>query len=256
MFAQKLGSSADNAWRKLESMTTSFLLHVFIAGLLLLPTVLVARVSVSGLADSPQPPVVVGTLIYSARPGDPSSRQHQPNTFHIPRHQIISVRSNVPSRINVAQPEAIVSHNEVFVLSDVQSPIPKLDIGYHGGGRCGCRPGPRPTPSPAIIPFTGQQSWMREPELLRRVDPEYPSRARQAGIQGAVVVRAIIDRDGEVTKVMVVGGPQQLRAAATDAIREWRYKPYILDGISVPVETTITVNFVLPGTKQSTSRMM
>ena len=186
MFAQKLGSSPDNAWRKLGSMSTSFLLHVFIAGLLLLPTVLMVRISVSGLEGSPQPAVVVGTLIYTDRPGDPSSKQSQPSTFHIPKRQIVRVRSNVPSRINVAQPEAIVSRNNLFVLSNVQSPIPKLDIGDHGGRPCGCRPGPRPTssPSPAIIPFIGQQSWMHEPELLRRVEP------------------------------------------ATDAIREWRYKPY------------------------------
>lgn len=252
MFSQKLGSSEDNAWRKLGSMTTSFLLHVFIAGLLLLPTVLVVRVS--GLAGSPQPPVVVGTMIYTARPGDPSSRQSQPNTFHIPKHQIIRVRPDVSSRIiNVAQLEAKLSRSEVFVLADVQSPIPKLDIGYHGGGPCGCRPGSRPAPSPVILPFKGPQSWTRAPELLRRVDPEYPLRARQAGVQGAVVVRAVIDRDGAVTEISVVSGPQQLRAAAVDAIREWRYKPYVLDGVSVPVETTITVNFVLPGEGPRTS---
>ena len=253
MFSQRLGSSPDNAWRKLGSMTASFLLHVFVAGLLLLPTVLLVRVSV--LAGSPQPPVVVETLIYTARPGDPSSTQSQPNTFHIPKHQIIKVHSNRVNRISAAQVEAELLPPDLFVFSNVLSTIPKLDFGDHGGRRCGCRPGPRPSPSPAILPFTGQQSWMREPELLRRVEPEYPSRARQAGIQGAVVVRAIIDRYGAVTEIMVVSGPQQLRAAATDAIREWRYKPYVLDGISVPVETTITVNFVLPA-GQDASRIM
>src|SRR5262249_677875 len=70
------------------------------------------------------------------------------------------------------------------------------------------------------------------------------------GIQGAVVVRAIIDREGNVTTASVMSGPQQLRGAAVDAIRQWRYEPYILSGVPVEIETPITVNFLLSGTSE------
>lgn len=60
-------------------------------------------------------------------------------------------------------------------------------------------------------------------------------------------MRAIIDREGALRDIQVLRGPQQLRGAAVDAVRQWRYKPYVLDGLAVDVETTITVNFELTG---------
>jgi TonB family protein len=79
--------------------------------------------------------------------------------------------------------------------------------------------------------------------LLKRVQPQYPAVARAAHVQGAVVLHAIIAEDGTVESLEAVSGPEILRAAAVDAVKQWVYKPYLLNGKPRRVDTTITVNF-------------
>jgi protein TonB len=86
-----------------------------------------------------------------------------------------------------------------------------------------------------------------EGNLIHRIQPEYPSLARQARIQGQVSLRAIISRDGRIENLQVVNGHPLLVQAAIDAVRQWRYRPYMLNGEPVEVETQITVNFTLAG---------
>jgi periplasmic protein TonB len=81
--------------------------------------------------------------------------------------------------------------------------------------------------------------------LAYRIEPSYPILARQAHIQGAVVLNAVIDKDGNVEKLQVVSGPPMLAAAAIDAVKQWRYKPFFFNGRPLEVETTITVTFEL-----------
>lgn len=81
--------------------------------------------------------------------------------------------------------------------------------------------------------------------ILQKVVPVYPAQARQNHIQGAVVLRAVIGRDGVIHDLEVVSGAKELVPAATEAVRQWRYKPYMLLGRPVEVETQITVNFQL-----------
>jgi protein TonB len=88
-------------------------------------------------------------------------------------------------------------------------------------------------------------SVMMEGNLIHRVEPLYPMIAKQAGMQGTVVVRALISRTGNVEQPQVVSGPAMLGPAAVDAIRQWKYRPYILNGEPIEVETQITVNFIL-----------
>lgn len=80
---------------------------------------------------------------------------------------------------------------------------------------------------------------------MTRVQPVYPVLARQSGIQGVVVLHAIIDRDGRVSELRVISGHPLLVKAAIDAVNQWRYQPTLLNGEPVEVETTITVSFVL-----------
>ncbi|HKW88183.1 MAG TPA: energy transducer TonB [Candidatus Acidoferrales bacterium] len=87
----------------------------------------------------------------------------------------------------------------------------------------------------------GVQSGM----LIHRVEPLYPAIARIARVSGTVELRAIIGRDGSVGSIEVVSGNPLLVRAAVDAVRQWRYRPTILDGEAVEVETRIAVNFVL-----------
>jgi periplasmic protein TonB len=81
--------------------------------------------------------------------------------------------------------------------------------------------------------------------LLRKVEPSYPAIARAARIQGDVVLKAIIDKDGNIQDLQLVSGHPMLVPAAIQAVKQWRYKPYLLNGQPVEVETTITVIFTL-----------
>jgi peptidyl-prolyl cis-trans isomerase A (cyclophilin A) len=75
--------------------------------------------------------------------------------------------------------------------------------------------------------------------------PEYPIDARQAGVSGTVVLEAIIDTDGRVQDLKVISGPALLQQAALDAVKSWRYRPYLLQGRPIEVHTTINVIFSL-----------
>ena len=79
--------------------------------------------------------------------------------------------------------------------------------------------------------------------LVNRVEPAYPVLAQQARIQGVVVLAAIIGKDGSVQHLQVTSGHPLLAPAAIAAVKQWRYKPYVLNGEPVEVETTIVVTF-------------
>lgn len=81
--------------------------------------------------------------------------------------------------------------------------------------------------------------------LVYRVEPVYPPLARQAHIQGVVVLTAIIDKEGSIQNLQLVSGHPMLAPAAIEAVKQWRYKPFLLNGQSMVVETTVTVNFQL-----------
>lgn len=79
--------------------------------------------------------------------------------------------------------------------------------------------------------------------VIHRVLPEYPEAAREAGVQGTVVLDTVVSVEGAVTQVKFVSGPEALSQAAMDAVRWWRYEPYLENGQPVTVETTVAVNF-------------
>jgi periplasmic protein TonB len=81
--------------------------------------------------------------------------------------------------------------------------------------------------------------------LLDKVPPQYPAIAREARIAGTVVLQATISKAGTIQNLRVINGPALLQQAALDAVRSWRYKPYLLNGQPVEVETTINVVFNL-----------
>jgi len=81
--------------------------------------------------------------------------------------------------------------------------------------------------------------------LIHKEEPQYPSLARAARVQGEVVLSAVIDSNGQIQNLQLVSGHPMLVPAALAAVRQWRYKPYLLNGQPVEVETTITVIFSL-----------
>jgi protein TonB len=84
-------------------------------------------------------------------------------------------------------------------------------------------------------------------QLLTPIQPVYPAIARQARIQGTVVVQAVISKSGTIEQLRVISGPPMLQGAATEAIQRARYRPFMLNGEPVAVETTINVVFTLGG---------
>lgn len=105
---------------------------------------------------------------------------------------------------------------------------------------------------PAIVHHNPQEArpvkvseGVQQAQLISRIEPRYPPLALQIKKEGTVLFHAIISRDGHITALEVVSGPPLLVAAALDAVRQWRYRPTLLSGEPVEVETTITVTFRL-----------
>lgn len=120
------------------------------------------------------------------------------------------------------------------------------DIGFWGGPDGRPLDVVTPPPVPVISP-KARVSRMMEGNLILRVQPQYPPLARQARVQGSVVLRAIISREGAIEHLQVMSGPPLLVESAIRAVRQWRYRPYLLNDEPLDVETQITVNFSLNG---------
>jgi TonB family protein len=81
--------------------------------------------------------------------------------------------------------------------------------------------------------------------LISKVQPEYPADARDQRIQGAVVLAVKVDREGTVANIQLVSGDPLLAPAAIEAVKQWKYRPYLLNGAPLEVETQVIVNFTL-----------
>jgi len=102
-------------------------------------------------------------------------------------------------------------------------------------------PAPPATPKKPLIVDHGTQ----EAKLIHRVQPDYPTLARQIHLSGTVELRAIIAKDGSVINLEVVSGNPILARSAVEAVKQWRYRPTLLNGEPVEVQTFVTVKFEL-----------
>jgi len=103
---------------------------------------------------------------------------------------------------------------------------------------------PPPPPKPAQTVFRPGQG-IKEPKRISGLPPEYPLIARNARVQGVVILEAVIDERGEVGRIKVLRSVPLLDQAAVTAVQQWRYTPTLLNGVPVSVLMTITVNFTL-----------
>ena len=146
-------------------------------------------------------------------------------------------------------PEAAVGG----VVGGVPGGVPGGQIGGVIGGVIGGAPSPvaPPPPPPPSAPKPPQRvrvgGNVQQANLIRQVKPPYPPLAKQARIQGAVVLEAVISKQGGVENLRVISGHPLLIQAALDAVKQWKYKPTLLNGEPVEVVTTVTVNFNLTG---------
>jgi len=82
--------------------------------------------------------------------------------------------------------------------------------------------------------------------LIKKVDPVYPTNALHLRIEGEVELLATISKNGDISQVQVLSGDKQLAGAAVDALKRWKYKPYLLNGEPVEIQTQVTMRFRLP----------
>ena len=106
-------------------------------------------------------------------------------------------------------------------------------------------PLPAKTPEPTPVKRIRVASGVAEAHLIHEVQPEYPPEAGRERIEGTVVLLAVISSDGIVQDVKVVSGLPILAQAAIAAVKQWRYKPYLLNGAPVEIDSRITINFTM-----------
>ena len=212
---------------------------------------------------------VIGLLLLIpliATVGLPSSRILQPPTSfasptpppRIERQQSTTlVQSNLANNVLII-PSSIPTH--IAILDEIQPP-PQVNYGTGSGvpGGTGDMRGVFSGLGSARIPVTPlaplpaanvhplRISSMLEGSLIHRVQPVYPRPARNMRVQGPVVLAAVIGKEGTIENLRLISGHPMLVPAAITAVSQWRYKPYILNGEAIEVETQITVNFLLSG---------
>ena len=98
---------------------------------------------------------------------------------------------------------------------------------------------------PPVLASIHLSSRLVEGNLIYKTVPQYPAIAKAVGAQGTVVLQAMISRTGTIEGLHIISGPPMIQQAAIDAVKMWRYKPYVLNGQPVEVETTVNVIFKL-----------
>jgi protein TonB len=246
MFADSmLQSSWSQRSRRSWTTLTSFGLQAVIGGLLLLLPMLrtVGLPAYRALST----PISLGRLVpepSSPRPqtGGPSAPQTNPVVIHLmtapPR-----IPDAVSSAADDAPPQIPGGPTGGGPSTDGGVGIPSGGLWSNSGGTMPLPPKPAPAPIARAI----RTSSMLQGNLIRRVEPASPPLARSARIEGSVELAAIISKAGAIENLRVVSGHPLLVHAAIEAVSQWRYRPYILNGEPVEVETQITVRFFLSG---------
>lgn len=172
-----------------------------------------------------------------------------------PVHVIKKIESDLNNG-QLRQPTAIPK--KVAMIKEDEAPPATSGVmgGVAGGvpgGQMGGVIGGIISSAPVAVPKVATPQKIRvsqgvsEGLLLHKVTPNYPPLAKQARIQGSVVLQATIGKDGSIQNLRVISGHPMLTGAALDAVKQWKYKPYLLNGEAVEVETTVQVNFTLSG---------
>jgi periplasmic protein TonB len=148
---------------------------------------------------------------------------------------------------------------KVEIIKEDEAPPPSVGVvgGVPGGvpgGQMGGVIGGIISSTPVAVPKVAAPQRVRvsagvtQGMIIHRVNPTYPQMAKIARVQGPVVLAAIIGKDGAIQNLHVVSSASPLlNQSAIDAVKQWRYRPYILNGEPVEVDTQITVNFTLQG---------
>lgn len=238
MFSQTFveQSEADRK-RKRATQSGSFFVQLIIVGFLfLIPLWFVDVLPVQSLA----------TFLVAPPPPPPPPPPAAP-TVKVERVSEVvngSLRSpsKIPEKVKMIKEEEAPPPTSGGVIGGVEGGVPGGQVnGVLGSILTSNHTGPTVVAAPPkrIRVSTGISEGM----LIHRVEPVYPTIAARARIQGTVQLRAVIAKDGSIENLQVIGGHPILQQAALDAVKQWRYKPYILNGEPLEVETIVIVNF-------------
>ena len=235
--------SYDTAWapssRRGWTTLVSFALQTFGVGVLLfLPLIYneaIPAIRLSTVLDVPLPPP--GPPPASTHPRGPRTQTNMNGTDMVtpqnfPDHPAMLHEAPVSESVSLDDTQGVPGGTG---LRGVTNGV----VGSFGIAAVMPPPPPKPVARPPRI------SRIMEGNLIHRVQPVYPMTAKLARIQGPVVLRAVISKDGAIENLAVVSGHPMLVKAAIDAVSQWRYRPYMLNGDPYEVETQVTVNFVL-----------
>jgi protein TonB len=152
--------------------------------------------------------------------------------------------TKIPKKVEIVKEEESPPPMNAGVVGGVPGGVP----GGSMGGVMGSIIGGTPVAVPKVaVQRVRVSQGVTQGMVIHKVQPTYPPLARTARVQGAVQLAAEIGKDGTVQNLHVLSGHPLLTQAALDAVKQWRYKPYILNGEPVIVDTQITVNFTLSG---------
>jgi periplasmic protein TonB len=251
MFNQLIESSTESQkTRRPFTLVLALAIHlVLIWALLLIPMVSPETLS----AQLPRltllaPPPPLGTSAPTPR----TARKPSPVVV---REHILQSPSQIPNTVEIIAPPFV---QDLFQHGPI-GPSTGFPLGLpHGSsdGVIGDPPGlASPRLQPPSIPHAPPVTQplriggeVQQANLISQLKPQYPALAKQARIQGAVVLEAVISRSGTIVNLKVISGHPLLIQGALEAVRQWRYKPTLLNNEPVEVLTTITVNFSLGGT--------
>lgn len=194
----------------------------------------------------------------------PATLPKQALTMLLTAPSVPASPANLPQRsASQARPQPIMIDNPLTapilfsrhptIDADAGQPLTAIDTGLGKSGT-GAPSGifsslgtaPIVTPAPPKGPLH-VSSGVAAGQLLAPIQPVYPAIARAARIEGTVVVQAVISKEGRIEDLRVVSGPPMLQGAAVEAIQRARYRPFMLNGEPVAVETTINVVFRMEG---------
>jgi periplasmic protein TonB len=207
--------------------------------------VLIVIVPLLQPAELPEPAAAVRAFFVepiSAPPPPPPPPPPAPKQANIPKPIPKPVLTESPKfTAPVEVPEEIKPEEVDFgVQGGVSGGV---EGGVPGGVVGGVVGGLPDAPAPVQAVRVGGQ--IKEPKKLKTVNPVYPDIAKQARVQGVVILECTISPQGKVTDVKVLRGIPLLDASAIDAVKQWVYTPTLLNGVPVPVIMTVTVNFRL-----------
>jgi protein TonB len=162
-----------------------------------------------------------------------AQREGSPDALVVPREIPKSIATDRTERAAAGVPKGIAG--------DILGSVPEDSVGIVNSLL---------RPATPVLPRLAPQklrvsSGVAEGMLVYQVKPQYPAPAKLSRIEGRVSLQAVIGKDGTIENLRVISGHPLLAPAALDAVKQWRYKPYFLNGEPVEVETQIVVNFVL-----------